>query len=716
MKRSETVMKTSIAGAGPIVVFLIVIFSVAGCHGAGQASSRPPAVTDLTTQRSSTDLSTQAATALADGPLRVSSANPRYFTAESGRAVYLCGSHTWFNLQDMGPSDPPPAFDYDQWLDFLEAYHLNFFRLWTWEQTKGFVNAKEAFYLAPSPYQRTGPGAALDGKPKFDLTKFDQTYFDRLRERVIAAGERGIYVSVMLFNGWSVSYPKGEDDVTNPWLGHPFNARNNINGVDGDPDGDGSGDETQRLSSPDPAVLPAYTAYQEAYVKKVIDTVNDLDNVLFEIANESNGGSGTVNWQYHMIDLIHEYEKNKPKQHPVGMTVPWPDGDNSQLLSSPAEWISPNSPYGVSLDYPPIADGRKVVVTDTDHLVGIGGNRAWAWKGFTQGENLLFMDSYDTFLPGGGRHDVNDPDDVNLRQNLGYIRVYADRMNLLAMKPRGDLSSSGYALANPVTDGAEYLVYQPEAGSVTVDLRDASGELSIEWLNPNTGATYSGGTTMGGDRRSLSPPFTGDSVLYLSSADGGDPSSPTFSDTPPHHPYYSQITALVTRGVVSGYGGNRFGPDDPLTRQQFAKMIVLALGLPVTVDDVCPFGDVAQGTPGSVDPLYPANYVAVAAAHGITVGKTATTFAPYASLTRAQLITLVARAAHLPLPPADYAPPFRDFSDDHYPWARRAAYAGLLEGEPGASVTSDFWAPATRGEACWLLYSMLQRLEMDAGM
>ena len=39
----------------------------------------------------------------------------------------------------------------------------------------------------------------MDGKPKFDLTKFDPAYFERLRSRVEAAGQRGIYTSVMLF-------------------------------------------------------------------------------------------------------------------------------------------------------------------------------------------------------------------------------------------------------------------------------------------------------------------------------------------------------------------------------------------------------------------------------------------------------------------------------------------------------------------------------------
>ena len=106
----------------------------------------------------------------------------------------------------------------------------------------------------------------------------------------------------MLFNGWSVmaeQYPS----LGNPWLGHPFNAANNINGVDGDVNHDNSGSETHTLAN------PAVTAYQEAYVRKVIDTVNDLDNVLYEISNESPDNS--IAWQYHMIDYVKAYEATK---------------------------------------------------------------------------------------------------------------------------------------------------------------------------------------------------------------------------------------------------------------------------------------------------------------------------------------------------------------------------------------------------------------------
>ena len=64
---------------------------------------------------------------------------------------------------------------------------------------------------------------------------------------------------------------------------------------------------------------------------EIIDAVNDLDNVLYEISNES--GAFANAWQYHMIKLIHVYEAGKPKQHPVGMTFQYPGGSNSELFN-----------------------------------------------------------------------------------------------------------------------------------------------------------------------------------------------------------------------------------------------------------------------------------------------------------------------------------------------------------------------------------------------
>ncbi|MDI7274860.1 MAG: hypothetical protein QME94_02670, partial [Anaerolineae bacterium] len=205
------------------------------------------------------------------GPLRVHPENPRYFTDGtrtpdgSLRAVYLTGSHTWPNLIDRGPSDPPPTFDFGGYLDLLDKHNHNFVRLWarhvTWYHDYDHTGNTE-LHAAPLAWPRTGPGLALDGKPRFDLARFNQGYFDRLRSRVSAAGERGIYVSIMLFGGYY--------ECCGGWQGNPFNRENNINGVDGDPKGEGNGLAAHTLE------CPAILALQEAYVRQVIDTVNDL--------------------------------------------------------------------------------------------------------------------------------------------------------------------------------------------------------------------------------------------------------------------------------------------------------------------------------------------------------------------------------------------------------------------------------------------------------
>ena len=55
------------------------------------------------------------------GLLRALSSNPRYFTTDGERAVYLTGSHTWANLQDIGLAGGPP-FPYEEYLDFMQSY------------------------------------------------------------------------------------------------------------------------------------------------------------------------------------------------------------------------------------------------------------------------------------------------------------------------------------------------------------------------------------------------------------------------------------------------------------------------------------------------------------------------------------------------------------------------------------------------------------------
>ncbi|MEA1996545.1 MAG: DUF6298 domain-containing protein [Gemmatimonadota bacterium] len=460
-------------------------------------------------------VSTQAPD-IGPGPLRVHPGNPRYFTDNSGRAIYLTGSHTWSNLQEISDKSIEP-FDYGVYLDFLEEYNHNFTRLWLWEHASRANWAPDTARIkfGPTlPYPRTGPGLCLDSLPRFDLSRFNQAHFDRLRLRVEAADTRGIYVMVMLFQGFSIEKKDSEKTSRgNPWLGHPMNRANNINGIDGDTDGNGQGGEVHTL------VNHEVTRLQKAYIEKVVDTVNDLDNVLYEISNES--GPESTQWQYEMIDYIHEYERSKPKQHPVVMTFQWPGGKNEDLFSSPAEAVSPNA--GENEEYrgdPPASDGAKVILADTDHLWGIGGNAVWVWKSFLRGLNPIFMDPIRRIhhYPSE-KNTPSHPEWESIRKNMGYTLEFAERMDLAHMKPVNDLASSGYCLAGHEADSAEYLVYLPEGGTVTVDLSATPGELTVQWFDPASGTITDTWTDQGGTaNKSFTAPFEGDAVLYISRA------------------------------------------------------------------------------------------------------------------------------------------------------------------------------------------------------
>jgi uncharacterized protein YkwD len=182
----------------------------------------------------------------------------------------------------------------------------------------------------------------------------------------------------------------------------------------------------------------------------------------------------------------------------------------------------------------------------------------------------------------------------------------------------------------------------------------------------------------------------------------------TFPDVDPASSYAADIAALYEQGVISGFGDGSFGPDRPVTRQQFAKMIVLALGYHVSPLAPSGFKDVDTRLDPN-DPGYPSAYIAVCAAMGITVGKTADTFGPYDLISRAQLITMVARAGDLPDAPAGYVAPFGNFDANHYLWAVRASAAGLFDGVDGIGPGYNFWQNATRAEVCVLLANLLER-------
>lgn len=448
------------------------------------------------------------------GPLRTNPTNPRYFADSTGKAIYLTGSHTWAVFNDLWlEGTPRRSMDYAGFLDMMEENGHNFMRFWQWMHPKNAPWSDASTLFDPQPFARTGPGLAKDGRPKFDLSRWNDAYFTRLRDRIEMAGRRGIYASVMLFEAWSIKWAKPHTD---PWPYHPMHPTNNVNDITDDPVVD-NGRAWNLFSLRCPQLL----AWQKRYVEKVVETVGDMDNVLYEICNEVPHRREAMEWQDHLCAFVQQYERGRRKQHPVGITAEGGDQDNDDLLPTCADWISPSN--GRLLEYrynPPAADGRKVIVTDTDHLWGHGAEVAWIWKSFARGLHILFMDPWEPIpadMPGWQHNGVS----LNrrsyhlwdaVRRNLGYTRRFALRMELNACAPHDNLCTSTYCLANP---GFEYLCYFPAGGHEGLDLWEAPGRFTVEWFHPSTGATTPAPDIQGGTRHALSAPFAGPSVVYL---------------------------------------------------------------------------------------------------------------------------------------------------------------------------------------------------------
>jgi hypothetical protein len=450
-------------------------------------------------------------------PLRASTNNPNYFADASGRAVYLTGSHTWNDFQDWGTDDAPQRFDFATYVKMLVAHHHNFTLLWQTELPvfRGLptqANASPDFFVTPQPWQRTGPGKASDGKPRFDLTKFNQAYFDRLRARVQQLNAAGIYAGVYLFSGeWLLRFRFSGD-------GYPLTRENNVNSID-----DGGGVKSVTMSASN-----AITGIQDAFVRKLIDTINDLPNVLWIVSQEAPPGSAW--WNNHLISLTRAYETRKPLQHPIGYGV-LSDNNDATILNSDADWIAPAVKISPTRSCGSGHPACKVNINDSDHSYfgmwndSAQANRNYFWINFTQGNQTLFMDPYVVFYPREKRnlsvspvHGIGsapDPRWDNVRDTMGYIRAYADQLNLAAMAPRGDLSSTDHALVSAAPARSEFLVYARSGGNFTVNLAGVDGLLAVEWMNPATGAKTAGALVSGGSTLTFTPPFGGDAVLYL---------------------------------------------------------------------------------------------------------------------------------------------------------------------------------------------------------
>jgi hypothetical protein len=109
-----------------------------------------------------------------------------------------------------------------------------------------------------------------------------------------------------------------------------------------------------------------------------------------------------------------------------------------------------------------------------------------------------------------------------------------------------------------------------------------------------------------------------------------DPQTPTFSDVPRGSTFYTYIETAVAHGIINGYADGTFRPNANATRGQLTKIIVLARGWTLTDPQNPTFSDVPRGST-----FY--GYIETAVQHAIISGYSDGTFRPVNNATRGQI-------------------------------------------------------------------------------
>ncbi|SFK99759.1 S-layer homology domain-containing protein [Paenibacillus sp. 1_12] len=176
----------------------------------------------------------------------------------------------------------------------------------------------------------------------------------------------------------------------------------------------------------------------------------------------------------------------------------------------------------------------------------------------------------------------------------------------------------------------------PEPTPASVDLSDIRGhwaENSIRGLI-TAGAIdgYPNGT-FGPDKKISRAEFA---IVIVKAFHLEEKSGKTFADTA-NHWATKAIQTAAAHGIITGYSDNSFGPDDLITREQMAAMIVRAAKLPAVTSGVA-FKD-------SLDISEWAKMeVATAAASDLVNGYPSGTFNPKENATRAEAATVILKA------------------------------------------------------------------------
>jgi hypothetical protein len=410
-------------------------------------------------------------------PLALHPQNGHYFVYEGKAAILITSGEHYGAVLNRD-------FDFRKYLDTLAADGLNLTRTFS----GAYVEPEGAFKIAENtlapkrgrflcPWARSDQPGYANGGAKFDLTRWDDEYFARLKEFVAYAKERGVIIEMNLF------CPMYEEIQ---WKMSPMNAANNVNGF-----GKVGKHEVYDLTK-NRDLQPV----QEALVRKIDAELRDADNVYYEICNEPYFGGVTMEWQHRIADVIVDAEKEFPHRHLISQNI----ANGAKKVSSPHPAISI---FNFHYAHPPDA------VAQNYGLEKVIGDNETGFKGTA--DDHYRMEAWEFILAGGGLYNNLDysftaghedgtfqypatqpgAGSVAFRKQMAVLARFIKQFDFVKMKPaRESISGSlpkGARWQLLAEAGRQYAGYFKGAARTRFTLDLPAGKYDVQWADAISG-------------------------------------------------------------------------------------------------------------------------------------------------------------------------------------------------------------------------------------
>jgi len=400
------------------------------------------------------------------------------------------------------------AFDYPKYLVTLKDAGLNYTRIFIgpYSEIGDNIFSISNNTMNPEPKNWLVPWVKDAESQKYDLTQWNDAFFERLKAYITAASEKDIIVEVTLFTSYYTD---------RQWNTSPFNPKNNIQGFD-----------TLSFKNVNTLNNGQLMDIQEKYVRKVIQELNDLGNFFFEVQNEPwsdnpqlvetiaetdtlthpndwqklvvIGNTASLEWQKRIAQIITDEEKTLPNKHLIAQNI--------SNLRNKIKTPDPNiSIFNFHYAYP-IAASQNLNLKKAMGLDETGFMphadfyyRSQAWKFMLAGGALYNNLDY-SFTVGSenGTHAIDNVSPgwggAKFRQQLKVLKGFIESFNFIAMNPDNSIlkvtkgNVGGFqVLAN---SGYQYAIYLENGSLSELTLNIPEGDYTVEWINLLTGEVF----------------------------------------------------------------------------------------------------------------------------------------------------------------------------------------------------------------------------------